>query len=293
MPRLSSAAMQPIFVGDVQGCADELDELLARAERSFGDEFEIYVVGDLINRGPANLRALERVRAFVEVGRGHYVLGNHEIGFLRVAFGLCGPEPGDSVQDVLMSREATEWVDWLRRRPLVVAGEIAGERFAVVHAAVHPHWSLAELTRQARRVELQLGAAQLEAAVELLSTPACGGPSPGSRQDVLARLTRCRSVRGEHWSSDLPKHPEEAWHVQWSRQRHDYGVVYGHWALQGLHVAAGLRGLDTGCVHHGHGGSVGRLTCWLPGWRRCTGSGLFGVPDDSFWHFPARRRYYE
>ena len=67
--------MQQIFVGDVQGCADELDELLARARDAFGDGFELWVVGDLVNRGPDNLRPLERVRELVEQGRAHYVLG--------------------------------------------------------------------------------------------------------------------------------------------------------------------------------------------------------------------------
>ena len=70
--------MQRIFVGDVQGCADEFDELLARAEREFGEEFCLWVAGDLINRGPENLRPLERVRELVSAGRAQYVLGNHE-----------------------------------------------------------------------------------------------------------------------------------------------------------------------------------------------------------------------
>ena len=79
---------QRIFVGDVQGCADELDEILERARGAFGERFELWVVGDLVNRGPDNVRALERVRALVDAGRGRYVLGNHEIALLRVAAGL-------------------------------------------------------------------------------------------------------------------------------------------------------------------------------------------------------------
>ena len=73
-------------------------------------------------------------------------------------------------------------------------------------------------------------------------------------RDTLGRLTRCRSVtRDGRWSSNLPAGDLVAWHREWSRRSHDYGIVYGHWALQGLHVAPGLRGLDTGCVHHGRG----------------------------------------
>ena len=45
--------MQPIFVGDVQGCVDEFSELLDRARHSFGaGGFTLWIVGDLVNRGP-------------------------------------------------------------------------------------------------------------------------------------------------------------------------------------------------------------------------------------------------
>src|SRR5690606_41345875 len=78
--RPSFPAMQRIFVGDVQGCADEFDELLARARAAFGERFELWLVGDLVNRGPASLRVLRTVRALAEAGRARCVLGNHELG---------------------------------------------------------------------------------------------------------------------------------------------------------------------------------------------------------------------
>ncbi|MCH2186410.1 hypothetical protein MK280_11120, partial [Myxococcota bacterium] len=72
----------------------------------------------------------------------------------------------------------------------------------------------------------------------------------------------------------------------WGRQAHDYGVVYGHWALQGLMVAPGLRGLDTGCVHNAPG-RPGSLTAWVP--RADSTSGLFDVPDEAFISEPAHQ----
>jgi hypothetical protein len=59
--------------------------------------------------------------------------------------------------------------------------------------------------------------------------------------------------------------------------------------MQGLHVAAQLRGLDTGCVHHGRDNRDGQLTAWLPD---PNASAPFDVPDGRFWHIPARRIYY-
>ena len=81
----------------------------------------------------------------------------------------------------------------------------------------------------------------------------------------------------------------EAWHAAWSERGHAYGVVYGHWALQGLHVAPGLRGLDTGCVHH-NPERDGTLTAWLPDGHA---DDPFALPDENFWHVPARRQYYD
>ena len=103
--------MQRLFVGDVQGCSDELNELLERAEKKYGDEFELWQVGDLVNRGPGNLRVLERVRSLDEQGRAHCVLGNHETALLEVAFGLRSLRPEDTYGDVLESSEADDWIN--------------------------------------------------------------------------------------------------------------------------------------------------------------------------------------
>lgn len=281
------AATRRIFVGDVQGCAEELEELLRRARGEFGRDFELWVVGDLVNRGPGSLRALERVRELVDAGRGHLVLGNHELLLLRTAVGLRALAPHDSFGDVLASPASDDWVEWLRRRPLAVTGRLGVQPFALVHAAVHPAWSLPELESRARRAGARLAAADRAVAEALLAAPA----EADEDADTLARLTACRSVDGEgNWSSQIPERGSrwEAWHRPWAARGHGYGVVYGHWALQGLHVAPWLRGLDTGCVHHGRGRD-GALTAWLPDPEAET---PFSIPDDRFWQVPARRAYY-
>lgn len=274
--------MQPIFVGDVQGCADELDEILERAVRGWGSGFELWLVGDLINRGPSNLRVLDRVRELWEAGRARYVLGNHEIAFLGTALGLRRLSHTDTFGDLLAARDLDDWRDWLLARPLVETGVLGEQPFAMVHAAAHPDWSLPELVRRAADVERELAAGP-EAARRLLC-----GDSRRTALPTLERLTTCRSVSGESWSATPPRDGFVAWHEAWSRRNHGYGVVYGHWSLQGLHVADGLRGLDTGCVHHGRNGDRW-LTAWIPDTSRAK---PFGVPDTGFWKVPARRRYH-
>ncbi len=282
------AAPQPIFVGDVQGCAEELEELLERIVATFGDDFELWVVGDIVNRGPHNLRALRQVRGLVEEGRCRYVLGNHELNLLRIAAGQRQLSPLDSVGDVLEAPDAGDWIDWLRSRPLAQTGRIGCQAFALVHAATHPDWSLEELARQAERASARLAAPDRAEAEAFLA----GDPMRDPELDALLRITGCRSVKRDgSWSPETPDLAPpgfEAWHAVWLERRHDFGVVYGHWALQGLHVAPGLRGLDTGCVHHGRGRD-GYLTAWLPDPSNET---PFGVPDDHFWQVLARRKYY-
>lgn len=278
--------MQLIFVGDVQGCADELDELVGWAGREFGSQYELWFVGDLINRGPANLRVLDRVRELSEQGRARTILGNHEIALLRLALGCREPAPDDTFQELLERPDTTDWIAWLRSRPLVATGEIGSRCFAMVHAAVAPAWTREHLTSRARHLETRLNGD--EADLERLLTARRAADSDA---DDLERLTRCRSVDpddDDDWSSREPFGRRRPWHQVWAQRGHGYGVVYGHWALQGLHVARGLRGLDTGCVYHGFDRD-GFLTAWLPNPRR---HDPFDVPDQGFWRVRAYRRYW-
>jgi bis(5'-nucleosyl)-tetraphosphatase (symmetrical) len=281
--------MQRIFVGDVQGCADELVELVSRATSAFGDDFAVWIAGDLVNRGPDNRRCLELVRGLVEAGRAEYVLGNHEISLLAVEFGLRELGPNDTFGDVLSSKDAGEWLDWLRNRPLVVPGQIGDQRFAMVHAAASPDWCLEDLVSIGDRVGKRLSSSG-EDAREFLGLDL----ETDALRNALGRMTRCRSVAADGtWSSREPEAPGRAWHRAWASRGHDYGIVYGHWSRQGLHVDSGLRGLDTGCVHHGRGRD-GFLTAWLPESNLRAGDQRpFDTPDDRFWQIPAKRRYYD
>ncbi len=277
--------MQKVFIGDVQGCVDEFDELLGRIRLSHGEDFCLWLTGDVVNRGPENLKILERIQRLTEEGRARLVLGNHEIGLLRTAFGIYELRPMDTTSDILESSERESWLEWLRRRPLVESSEIGGQRALVVHAAVDPDWSFKDAKRLLGMVSERLATGTLDDAAEFLA----GSPEEDPEVNLLERVTHCRSVNEKGaWSSQTPDVFGEPWHAAWLRRGHSYGVVYGHWARQGLHLAEGLRGLDTGCVHHARGGRDGFLTAWVPASDRVD---PFGLPDDDFIQIPARRRY--
>jgi bis(5'-nucleosyl)-tetraphosphatase (symmetrical) len=217
------SARERIFVGDVQGCADELDELLARIGFDTA-RHELWCVGDLVNRGPQSARALRRLR---QIG-AHSVLGNHDLHLLAVARGQREPRSDDSFGDVLAAPDRDALLDWLAAQPLVQVWD----DLVAVHAGLHPDWD-----------DLRAIAAPLEEAVRRGRIP-FGDPD-------LAFLTRARhcDARGVRPRDEI--HPGPGFAPWYEHYRGARTVVFGHWAARGLVRAPRLRGLDTGCVWGG------------------------------------------
>jgi len=79
-------------VGDIHGCDDLLDLLLAEIETDIASRpaAENYVVflGDFIDRGPSSRAVIERLRGLrTEIFKPVFLIGNHEEVFLRVLGG--------------------------------------------------------------------------------------------------------------------------------------------------------------------------------------------------------------
>ena len=92
------------IIGDVHGCADELEELLAnlgyvRSETVSDDPGwnklcythpegrKVVFVGDLVDRGPRTLDTLSIARNMLEAGSAFCVPGNHDVKLLRKLLG--------------------------------------------------------------------------------------------------------------------------------------------------------------------------------------------------------------
>src|SRR5258706_3779045 len=137
--------MAPYAIGDVQGCFDELQELLARVgfDRS---RDRLWFVGDLVNRGPKSLEVLRFVRSLGE--RAITVLGNHDLHLVCQYEGVERRRKEDTFDDLLAAHDAAELIGWLRARPMF---HVEG-RYAMVHAALLPQWSIREAASPARVV---------------------------------------------------------------------------------------------------------------------------------------------
>ena len=219
--------MRRIFIGDIQGCRDELERLLERVRFDPASD-ELHPVGDLVNRGPDSLGVL-RLLASLNAGG---VLGNHDVHALRRYDGTRQAGKRDTLDELFAATDAEDLLAWLARRPFVRVWD----DLVSVHAALHPAW---DDPRDA-----------LEGLDPLVPDPA---------SDFATRVRYC-SADGERPAADWPAPgpPFVPWYEHWlAREDEPRTVVFGHWARRGLNVQPGLRGLDTGCVWGQ------RLTAWI------------------------------
>ena len=141
--------MATYAIGDIQGCFDSLQRLLEHCAFDRRRD-RLWLVGDLVNRGPKSLETLRFVR---ELGDAAVtVLGNHDLYLLMVAEGHGKRGKDDTLGPILEAPDREELLDWLRHRPLCHLEN----GFCMVHAGLLPQWSTAQGRQLAREVEAVL-----------------------------------------------------------------------------------------------------------------------------------------
>jgi bis(5'-nucleosyl)-tetraphosphatase (symmetrical) len=247
-------------IGDVQGCADQLEQLLARlcfvASRD-----RLWFVGDLVNRGPRSLDTLRFVRSLGDAAV--VVLGNHDLHLLAIARGAAGWKKSDAgLVPVLDAPDRDVLLDWLQARPLMHHDAALGA--SLLHAGLPPQWTLAVALDCAREVERRL---QGEHVGRLFAN--MYGDEPSVWRDELEgwdrlrfsinAFTRLRVCALEDGRMLLKyKGPPETapagtapwFRVPW-RKTDGQRLVFGHWSALGYVAENGVLGLDTGCVWGG------------------------------------------
>src|SRR6185436_16094433 len=104
----AGSMLRRIFIGDIQGCREELEALLEKLR--FDPVADVLCpVGDLVNRGPDSLGVLRILEDLDVPG----VLGNHDLHLLQVAAGLRQTRRTDTLEGVLASPERTILLGWL------------------------------------------------------------------------------------------------------------------------------------------------------------------------------------
>lgn len=245
-------------VGDLQGCAEPFARLLDRLEFDPASD-RLWLVGDLVNRGPDSVDVLRRVRALGDAVR--VVLGNHDLHLLAAAAGGGrGLREGDTLAPLLAAPDRDELLGWLQAQPLLHTD--AGLGWTMVHAGLAPQWTLAEATACAREVEAALRADARAFFAEMYGDqPDTWAPDlQGAARlrftvNCLTRLRYCTAagrllpkLKGPPAAAPVGALP---WFTVPGRRSAGVRTVFGHWSALGLHRGEDALGLDTGCVWGG------------------------------------------
>lgn len=249
--------MSTYAIGDLHGCHQEFIALLDQL--SFNPSRDtLWLVGDLINRGPASLECLREVKALGSAART--VLGNHDFHLLVAARGGGKLKKNDTLSDILKAPDREGLLDWLQSLPLSVH---EGKK-VMTHAGLLPQWSVAQAEALGREVQEALAS---ETSGDFLTR--LFGNQPDSWQDDLDGMERLRLIvnvftrmrfidthgRLEFAAKEgLESAPKgfQPW-FQYPRTD-DVQLLFGHWAaLEGKTPQARVtvEALDTGCVWGG------------------------------------------
>jgi bis(5'-nucleosyl)-tetraphosphatase (symmetrical) len=251
--------MTTYAIGDVQGCYDELLELLTAVGFDRARD-HVILVGDLVNRGPNSLGVLRLVRGLGDAATT--LLGNHDLHLLAVAY---GGRPGrrDTLTGVLAASDCDELLDWLCRQPLAWRHASTGMLF--VHAGVPPQWTAGQTLELAAEASALISGPEGRRFFSRMY-----GDEPDRWKDklrgpermrfVVNCLTRLRYCRADGELDLRPKgapgtQPEGVlpWFAVPDRASRDTDMAFGHWSTLGrVHWPENrVHGLDTGCVWGG------------------------------------------
>ncbi|MEO8411436.1 MAG: symmetrical bis(5'-nucleosyl)-tetraphosphatase, partial [Propionivibrio sp.] len=129
--------MATYAIGDIQGCFDSFSRLLEHCSFDPAND-RLWLVGDLVNRGPRSAETLRYVRSLGSAAIT--VLGNHDLSLLMAAEGFGKRGKNDTFDDVLAAPDRDELLDWLRRQPLCHVDN----GYCLVHAGLLPQWTVAQ-----------------------------------------------------------------------------------------------------------------------------------------------------
>jgi bis(5'-nucleosyl)-tetraphosphatase (symmetrical) len=244
------------LIGDVQGCDAALQRLLEKIGYSPSRD-TLYLLGDLVNRGPQSAAVLRRLMAYGDAALS--LLGNHDLSLLALAHGQRPPHRNDTMDEVLTAPDSVAMIDWLRRQRMA----IHAHGLLMVHGGVLPQWDLAQTLSLAAEVEAALRGPGLVGFLAQMY-----GNQPARWNDELAgadrlrvivnALTRLRFCTPEgdmnlDASGGLRDAPPGTlpWFDVPGRKTAGTTIAFGHWSTLGFVQRPDIIALDTGCVWGG------------------------------------------
>ena len=246
------------MIGDVQGCDEALGRLLEKIAFSPSRD-TLFLLGDLVNRGPDSLGVLRRLRGLDNAAT--CLLGNHDLHLLAVAHGVRKMHRSDTLAPILDAPDREDWLLWLRQQRLAVHAH----GWLMVHAGVVPQWDAAQTVVLAGEVEAMLRSPEVGEFLTLMY-----GNEPAKWNNDLKGVTRLRVITNyftrmrfckADGTLDLKSKegvgtapPGYAPWFSWPRRKtRGQKIIFGHWAaLEGQCNEPGIFALDSGCVWGNH-----------------------------------------
>lgn len=264
MAKRTTRPRSTYVIGDIQGCHDELQQLLEILEFD-PDSDRLWLTGDLVSRGPRSLEVLRYVKSLGEAAT--VTLGNHDLHLLAAAAGVKRHRLDPSLENILEAPDRDELLEWLRHRPLAHRESRPNwpHDWLMVHAGLPPQWTMDQACLLATEVESVL---RSDGHGEFFAQMYGDEPDQWSEQlagwDRLRFITNCltrlrfcttdgRLLLAEKGAPATGETAALPWFQVPERKSRDAGILFGHWSTLGQVVWSSARvyGLDGGCIWGG------------------------------------------
>ncbi len=241
-------------IGDIQGCHDDFMALLKKIDFDSSKD-QLWLVGDLVNRGNGSLKMLEYLYGIKD--NVVAVLGNHDISLLAAYWGLKKSNP--TIDPILNSPKADELIDWVRSLPFVHYDKELG--YVMAHAGIPPAFDLEMALLFSAKLQAKLSSddAPRWLAKKMQDAPALYDGTKKNRYAINAftRMRYCDAKgRLDYNQKGKPNKKSAAaglmpWFECPTRKKLPAKVIFGHWSTLGYIENDEVVCLDTGCIWQG------------------------------------------
>ena len=251
--------MATYAIGDVQGCYNELQQLLEKIKFDPADD-TLWFVGDLVNRGPHSLEVLRFVKGLGSAAIT--VLGNHDLHLLAIAQGDSRyKDKAHTLDPILKAADREELIEWLRSCPLMYHD--ARLNFSMLHGGLPPQWDLSTALALADEMHKALVGPGFHDYCQQMY-----GNKPAAWSDDLPDMERLRFITNcltRMRYCDKKGRPalkekgapgsQEKGYLPWFEHPHratsGERIVFGHWSTLGYYKGENVWSIDTGCLWGG------------------------------------------
>jgi bis(5'-nucleosyl)-tetraphosphatase (symmetrical) len=249
-------------IGDIQGCYKEFRLALKKVNFDIENDY-LWLVGDLINRGPDSLKLIKYLYKIRK--RTHIVLGNHELHFLSCLYGQRELSKTDTLSKLIKTKKSQKYAEFLIQQPLIFQKKIEyqnkSKRIIMVHAGVPPNLSLAKCLNLNKDFQIAIRKNPKKILKKIFSNSFSEFSKKMSSIDQLVfftnALTRIRicnqkgkiDFKFKGKISQMPKKYDAWFNFRNSFTNKNSQLIFGHWAaIKGKTEKKNILGLDTGCV---------------------------------------------